>query len=189
MVLKFVALILSLLFVSPQIHAPIEQPKIVASEDTLNIFIEGASSTFQPLIEDLTKNFAKIGISVNFIDKDVKPYDWRIILTSDTGSGSGSCTVDISSCSASVSIFFASAVVLTPEGKLQFTETAFSAKGLAMKLFKMRIVLLSAKQMPSKKQPDTFQESSNQNLQYNSNQLLLSTDIRAEKAKYVLKSE
>jgi hypothetical protein len=55
------------------------------------------------------------------------PHDLRILLASDEGSGYGSCSPAfgdaLSSRSAYVRLHFVSAVVLSPDGKRQFTQT------------------------------------------------------------------
>src|SRR5262249_28849855 len=131
---KLAAVMFPLVLLSQTTQAPIEQPQPVRSPKALRIFIEGDSPSAFLLKKTLTAWAGKIGISMSFVEKDVNPYDLRILLTSAYGSESGSCSGscspigDITSsctstCSVSVTISFISAVVLTPDGKLQFTET------------------------------------------------------------------
>jgi hypothetical protein len=119
------------------------------------------------LKRELTDWSVRIGIPIIFVEKDSEAYDLRILLTSDVGSDSGSCSTscspggsDCSSCSSScgvtITLHFVSALALAPDGKLQFTETGVgSAKRdsitpLARKLAKRLSVLPYAKSTPAK---------------------------------------
>jgi hypothetical protein len=144
--------------------APIRQPQSAHPSKTLRIFIEEDFSTAQRLKRELASWSGKIGVPIVFVEKDVEPHDLLILLASDSGSGSGSCSGTCSgsecsssaSCTATVTLHFVSAVVLTPDGKLQFTETGVgSAKTtaitpLARKLAKRFSVLPDTKATPSK---------------------------------------
>jgi len=161
---KLAAVILSLVVISPKTEAPIKQPGSVRLQRALHIFIEEDFSTARMLRRELTEWSGRIGIPIIFVEKDVQPYDLRMLLASDVGSDSGSCTAmctgtecsSSASCSATVTIHFVSALVLTPEGKLQFTETGVGSTGraaitpLARKLAKRLSVLPDAKGSPAK---------------------------------------
>jgi hypothetical protein len=149
--------------------ANIQQPQSTHPSKTLRIFLEEDFLNAQMLKRELSDWFGRIGAHIAFVEKDVEPYDLRILLTSDTGSGSGSCssscsapfcdiscTPSSSSCTVFVTLHFVSALALTPDGKLQFTETGVgSAKTtaitpLARKLAKRLSVLPDTKATPSK---------------------------------------
>ena len=157
--------------------AYIQQPQPAHPSKSLRIFIEEDFSTAQMLKRELTDWSGRIGIPIVFVEKDVEPYDLRILLTSGVGSDSGSCsspcscsnvgsstdvsclcwaTPSSSSCSVTITLHFVSALALTPDGKLQFTETGVgSAKRdaitpLARKLAKRLSVLPYAKSTPAK---------------------------------------
>jgi hypothetical protein len=149
---------------APATPAHILQPQSAHPSKTLRIFIEEDFSAAQMLKKELTDWSGRIGTLIIFVEKDVEPYDLRILLTSDSGSGSGSCSgtctgsecTSSTSCTATVTLYFASAVVLTPDGKLQFTETGvgslkrFAITPLARKLAKRFSVLPDTKATPSK---------------------------------------
>jgi hypothetical protein len=127
-------------------QANIQPPQPGHTSKALRIFIEEDFSTAQMLKRELTDWSFRIGIPIIFVEKGVEPYDLRIILASGVGSDSGSCSssctytcTDISctpspsSCNVTVTLYFASASALTPDGKLQFTETGVgSAKTYAI---------------------------------------------------------
>src|SRR5215470_10201235 len=149
---------------TPTPPAQIQQPQPAHPSKSLRIFIEEDFSTAQMLKSELTDWSVRIGIPIIFVEKDVEPYDLRILLTSGVGSDSGSCSspcscsssgTDISSsCSLTITLHFVSALALAPNGKLQFTETGVgSAKisaitPLARKLAKRLSVLPYAKSTP-----------------------------------------
>jgi hypothetical protein len=54
----------------------------------MRILIEEDFSTAQILRRELPDRSGRIGIPVIFVEKDVEPYDLRILLASDVGSGS-----------------------------------------------------------------------------------------------------
>jgi hypothetical protein len=151
--------------------AHIQEPQSANSSKELRIFIEEDFSTAQMLKRELTDWSGRIGIPIIFVEKDVEPYDLRILLTSGVGSDSGSCTASCSSpagcsdiscspssssCSVTITHHFVSALALTPDGKLQFTETGvaslkrFAITPLARKLAKRLSVLPYAKATPAK---------------------------------------
>jgi len=147
---------------TPPAHVQQSQPA-----KALRIFIEEDFSTAQMLKRELTDWSVRIGIPIIFVEKDVEPYDLRILLTSDVGSDSGRCSTSCSpsgtdcsfcssSCSVTITLHFVSALALAPDGKLQFTETGVgSAKSsaitpLARKLAKRLSVLPYAKATPAK---------------------------------------
>jgi len=154
--------------------AHIQQSQSANSSKELRIFIEEDFSTAQMLKRELTDWSGRIGIPIIFVEKDVEPYDLRILLTSGVGSDSGSCssscscssspfcdiscscTPSSSSCSVTITLHFVSALALAPDGKLQFTETGVgSAKmsaitPLARKLAKRLSVLPYAKSTTAK---------------------------------------
>jgi hypothetical protein len=114
----------------------IQQPQSARPQKTFRIFIEEDFSTAQTLRRELSDWARRTGMRIIFVEKTTEPYDLRILLASDSGSGSGTCsspcsagTCDISCapsstpCKVTVTLHFVSAVALTPEGKLQFTET------------------------------------------------------------------
>jgi hypothetical protein len=157
---------------TPTTPAQIQQPQSANPSKSLRIFIEEDFSTAQMLKRELTDWSARIGIPIIFVEKDIEPYDLRILLTSDVGSDSGSCSSssscspsgDIScscsssssSCSVTVTLHFVSALALTPAGKLQFTETGvgsakrYAITPLARKLAKRLSVLPGTKATPTK---------------------------------------
>src|SRR5262245_9462679 len=158
---------------TPAAPAQIQQPQPANPSKSLRIFIEEDFSTAQMLKRELTDWSVRIGIPIIFVEKDVEPYDLRILLTSGVGSDSGSCTspcscstagsdisclctTSSSSCSVTITLHFVSALALAPDGKLQFTETGVgSAKisaitPLARKLAKRLSVLPYAKSTPAK---------------------------------------
>ena len=149
--------------------ADIQQPQSANPSKTLRIFIEEDFSTAQMLKRELTDWSVRIGMPIIFLEKDVEPYDLRILLASDVGSGSGSCSsscyapfCDISCspssspCSVFLTLHFVSALALTPDGKLRFTETgvgsvkATAITPLARKLAKRLSVLPDTKATPAK---------------------------------------
>jgi hypothetical protein len=158
---------------TPAPPAHVQQPQSTHPTKSLRIFIEEDFSTAQMLRRELTDWSGRIGIPIIFVEKDVEPYDLRILLTSGVGSDSGSCaspcscstagsdiscscTTSSSSCSVTITLHFVSALALAPDGKLQFTETGVgSAKSsaitpLARKLAKRLSVLPYAKSTPAK---------------------------------------
>src|SRR5262245_2321155 len=155
---------------TPTPPAHLQRPQPAHPSKSLRIFIEEDFSTAQMLRRELTDWSYRIGIPIIFVEKDVEPYDLRILLTSDVGNGSGTCSSSCSplgsdcspsascssSCAATITLHFVSALALTPEGKLQFTETGVgSAKRdaitpLARKLAKRLSVLPYAKSTPAK---------------------------------------
>jgi hypothetical protein len=124
------------------------------------IFIEEDFSTAQMLRRELSAWSDRIGVPIIFVEKDIEPYDLRLLLASDVGSGSGSCTPPFaessSSCSVHITLHFVSAVALDPEGKLLFTETGVgqgkigAIYPLSRKLAKRLSVPLDTKATPSK---------------------------------------
>src|SRR4030095_839055 len=119
--------------------AHIQQPQSANSSKELRIFIEEDFSTAQMLKRELTDWSGRIGIRIIFVEKDVEPYDLRILLTSGVGCGAGSCssscscssagagiscscTPSSSSCNVTITLPFVSALALAPDGKLQFPE-------------------------------------------------------------------
>jgi hypothetical protein len=147
--------------------AQIQQPQPADTSKSLRIFIEEDFSTAQMLKRELTDWSVRIGIPIIFVEKDSEACDLRILLTSEVGSDSGSCSTSCSppgtdcsscssSCSVTITLHFVSALALSPDGKLQFTETGVgSAKRdaitpLARKLAKRLSVLPYAKSTPAK---------------------------------------
>jgi len=137
MLSKLASVMLSLVFISPAPQIPVQPPNSVPPQRKLHISIEGYFSVAQMLRKELIERSQRKGISIGFVEKD-KPYDLRILLTSDVGSDTGSCTgsctssdasciVTSSSCSVTITINFVGAVGLTPEGKLQFTEAGLGS--------------------------------------------------------------
>jgi hypothetical protein len=136
----------------------------------MRIFVEEDFSTAQMLKRELTDWSGRIGIPIIFVEKDSEAYDLRILLTSGVGSKSDSCSDSCSptgsdcspsarcstSCSVTITLHFVSALALTPDGKLRFTETGVgSAKlssitPLARKLAKRLSVPPYAKSTPAK---------------------------------------
>lgn len=161
---KLTAAVFSLAFISPITQAPIQQPQSVPPPRALRIFVEEDFSTAQMLRRELTDWSVRIGIPIVFVEKDAQPYDLRMLLVSEVGRDSGSCSAmcmgtdcsSSASCSATVTIYFVSAVVLTPEGKLQFTDTGVGRTSraaitpLARKLAKRLSVLPDMKVTPTK---------------------------------------
>ena len=158
---------------TPAAPAQIQQPQPAHPSKSLRIFIEEDFSTAQMLRRELTDWSGRIGIPIVFLEKDVEPYDLRILLTSGVGSDSGSCTspcscstagsdiscsctTSSSSCSVTITLHFVSALALAPDGKLQFAETGvgsaktFAITPLARKLAERLSVLPYAKSTPAK---------------------------------------
>jgi len=141
-------------------QANIQQPQSARPSKELRIFIEEDFSSAQMLRRELTDWSGRIGIPIIFVAKDVGPYDLRILLTSDVGSRSDSCrpafAESLSTCDITITHYFVSALALSPDGKLQFTETGVgSAKSsaitpLARKLAERLSVLPYAKSTPAK---------------------------------------
>jgi hypothetical protein len=147
--------------------AQIQQPQSAHPSKSLRVFIEEDFSTAQMLKRELTNWSGRIGIPIIFVEKDLEPYDLRILLTSEVGRDSGSCSSSCSpsgsdcsscssSCSVTITLHFVSALALTPAGKLQFTETGvgsakrFAITPLARKLAKRLSVLPDTKATPAK---------------------------------------
>jgi len=152
---------------APAAPAHVQQPQPEHPSKSPRIFIEEDFSTAQMLKRELTDWSVRIGIPIIFVEKDSEAYDLRILLTSDVGSDSGSCSTSCSppgtdcsscssSCSVTITLHFVSALALAPDGKLQFTETGVgSAKRdsitpLARKLAKRLSILPYAKSTPAK---------------------------------------
>jgi hypothetical protein len=148
-------------------QARIQQPQSAHPPKALRVFIEEDFSTAQMLKRELSDWSGRIGIAITFVEKDAQPYDLRILLTSDVGSDSGTCSSSCisscpesastsSSCSVTVTLHFVSASALTPDGKLQFTETGVGGakisaiKPLARKLAKRLSVSPYAKSTSAK---------------------------------------
>ena len=147
---------------TPTRPAQVQQPQPANPSKSLRIFIEEDFSTAQMLKRELKDWSVRIGIPIIFVEKGSEAYDLRILLTSDVGSDSGSCSTSCSppgtdcsscssSCSVTITLHFVSALALAPDGKLQFTETGVgSAKRdaitpLARKFIKRLSVLPYAK--------------------------------------------
>jgi hypothetical protein len=147
----------------------IQQPQSARPQKTFRIFIEEDFSTTQMLKKELSDWAGRMGAAIIFVEKNVEPYDLRILLASDVGSGSDSCyspcstsfcepscMATSSSCSVTVTLYFVSALALTPDGKLQFTETGvgsakrYAITPLARKLAKRLSVLPDTKATPEK---------------------------------------
>jgi hypothetical protein len=158
---------------TPAAPDQIQQPQPAHPSKSLRIFIEEDFSTAQMLKRELTDWSVRIGIPIIFVEKDLDPYDLRILLTSGVGSDTGSCTspcscstagsdiscsctTSSSSCSVTITLHFVSALALAPDGKLQFTETGVGSARisaitpLARKLAKRLSVLPYAKSTPAK---------------------------------------
>jgi hypothetical protein len=169
MIARMIVTCLAALFLPAVPPTNIQQPQSARPSKTFRIFVEEDFSTAQMLKRELSDWAGRIGMAVIFVEKGVEPYDLRILLASDTGSGSDSCssscnssctdlscTSSSSSCSVTVTLYFISASALTPDGKLQFTETGVgSAKTtsitpLARKLAKRLSVLPGTKATPAK---------------------------------------
>lgn len=158
MIVCLVALSLSsttLIYSTGRPPSRIQQPQSARPSQALRIFIEEDFSKAQILKRELTEWFVRIGKPIIFVEKDVEPYDLRILLASGAGSDSGSCrpafSESLSTCSVSITIYFVSAMGLTPDGKIQFTETGVGRwqggeiTTLARKLAKRLSVLPNAK--------------------------------------------
>jgi hypothetical protein len=150
--------------------AHIQPPQPPHPSNSLRIFIEEDFSTAQMLRRELEDWSGKIGIPIIFVEKDSEAYDLRILLTSDVGSDSDSCSSSCSplgpdcsisascstSCRVTITLHFVSALALSPDGKLQFTETGvgsakrYAITPLARKLAKRLSVLPYAKSTPAK---------------------------------------
>jgi hypothetical protein len=145
---------------TPAPSAHIQQPQPANPSKSLRIFIEEDFSTAHMLRRDLTDWSGRIGIPIILVEKDIEPYDLRILLTSDVGSDSGLCrpafSESLSRCRVSITLHFVVALALTPEGKLQFTETGVGSEKksaitpLARKLAKRLSVPPDAKATPAK---------------------------------------
>lgn len=127
---------ITLIYSAGRTPARAQQPQSARPRKTFRIFIEEDFSTAQTLRRELSDWARRTGMRIIFVEKTTEPYDLRILLASDSGSGSGTCsspcsagTCDISCapssapCKVTVTLHFISALALTPDGKLQFTET------------------------------------------------------------------
>jgi hypothetical protein len=133
MAIRFAAAIIFLVLISPAMGAPIQSP---APQKTARVLIEGEPVMIELLTHELGVTSARLGRTINLVEKDGRSYDWRILLTSGAGTDSGSCDVsyhcsttsDCSSmsrsCTVNITVYFVGAVVLTPDGDNQYTETA-----------------------------------------------------------------
>jgi hypothetical protein len=164
MLSKLTVALFSLVLLSPTTQTPIQPPQSAGSPKSLQILIEGDSYSALLLKKSLAAWAGKLGISMSFVEKDINPYDLRIFLTSAYGSESRSCSEscspisDISSscttrCSVSITISFLSAVVLTPDGKLQFTETGVETSQSAAMIPLARKLAKRLSIMPNLKVP------------------------------------
>jgi hypothetical protein len=133
MINRLTTAILLLLLFSPA--APTRPPESRHSQKTLQVLIEGEDPVMVELFgRELQDMAAKAGTSISLIGKEVKPYDLRILLTSNVGSMSDSCRGSCSTsgtcrrssvscscrrCSVTITTYFTSAVVLRPDGNLQ----------------------------------------------------------------------
>ena len=116
---------------TPTPPAYIQQPQPANPSKALRIFVEEDFSTAQMLRRELTDWAGRIGIPIIFVEKAVEPDDLRILLTSDVGSDSGTCSSSCSptgsdcslsarcssSCSVTITLHFVSALALTPDGE------------------------------------------------------------------------
>jgi hypothetical protein len=147
--------------------AHIQQSQPAGAPTRLRIFIQEDFSFAQRLRSELADWANRIAVRITFVEKEAEPYDLRIILASDVGSGDGSCTSPCSSscpesppisssCRITVTLHFVSAAALTPDGKLLFTETGIgnaersAMTPLARKLAKRISVLPGAKSTPAR---------------------------------------
>lgn len=142
---------------SPQPTHTTHAPQSTPASKALRIFIEEDFASAQRLKRELIAWFDRFGKTVILVEKESEAYDFRILLASDNGSNSGTCSSTCvdgpppSSCSVTVWFHFVSAVVLTPENKLQFTETGvgsgktFAITTLARKMAKRFSVLTDTK--------------------------------------------
>ena len=141
--------------------ADIQQPQPAHLPRPIRILIEGEDlSTAQTLRRELKDWSVRIAIPIIFVEKDMERYDLRILLASDEGSDSGSCrpafSESLSTCDVWLTLRFVSAVGLTPDGKLQFTETGVGTRkgpeitSLARKLAKRLSVLPHSETTPLK---------------------------------------
>jgi hypothetical protein len=137
MINRLTTAILLLLFFSP---APTRPPESHHPQKTLQVLIEGEDPVMAELFgRELQDMAAKAGTSISLIGKEAKPYDLRILLTSNVGSKSASCrgscstsgtcsdtTSSVScyatSCYVTLTVYFTSAVVLKPDGYLQYAD-------------------------------------------------------------------
>jgi hypothetical protein len=132
---------LLLLFYSPAAPAPNQPPRSHHPQKTLQVLVEGEDPVMVELFgRELQDIAGKAGTSISLIGKEARPYDLRILLTSNVGSKTGSCTGSCSttgtctdttssvschatSCSVTITIYFTSAVALTQDGNLQSADT------------------------------------------------------------------
>jgi hypothetical protein len=139
--------------------ASIQRPQSTHLPKASRIFVQEDLSTPESWRRELAYWANKVGVATFFVEKD-EPYDLRILLASDVGSSYGWCSPGLgdssSSCSAYVSHNFVSAVVLSPDGKRQFTETGVGTTksaaitSLAKKLAKRLSFLPDTKAPPAK---------------------------------------
>jgi hypothetical protein len=137
--------------------ASIQRPQSAYLPKALRIFVQEDLSTPESWRKELAYWSNKVGVATFFVEKD-EPYDWRILLAAGEGSGYGSCSPgfgNASSCNVTVSHSFVSAVVLSPDGKLQLTETGVGNRkreaitSLARKLAKRLSFLPDTKSPPA----------------------------------------
>jgi hypothetical protein len=137
MINRLTTAILLLLFISPATPAPTRLLEPHHPQKTLQVLIEGEDPVMAELFgRELQDMAAKAGTSISLIGKEAKPFDLRILLTSNVGSKSASCTGSCStsgtcsdttssvscyatSCSVTLTVYFSSAVVLKQDGSLQ----------------------------------------------------------------------
>src|SRR5262245_24958310 len=151
-------------------QADIQQPQPANPSKALRIFMEEDFSSAQMLKRELTDWSVRTGIPIIFVENGSEAYDLRILLTSGVGSDSNSCSSSCSpsgldcspsascssSCRVTITLHFVSALALSPDGKLQFTETGVGSvkrdavPPLARKLAKRLSVLPYAKSTPAK---------------------------------------
>jgi hypothetical protein len=142
---------LLLLFFSPVAPAPTRPLESHPPQKTLQVLVEGEDPV---MVELFGKEFqdmaAKAGTSIGLLGKEARPYDLRILLTSNVGRMSDSCRGSCSTrgtckrssvscscrrCSVTITTYFTSAVVLKPDGNLQSADagvgiTREEARGL-----------------------------------------------------------
>jgi len=136
---RLAATLLLLIFSAPAALAPARRFETAIPQKTLDVLIEGEDPVMVELFgRELQSLAAMIRTSINLIEKETKPYDLRIVLASNAGSKTGSCTgscssgscsdgssssCSCSSCSVTITLYFCSAVVLKADGILQSADT------------------------------------------------------------------
>jgi hypothetical protein len=143
MINRLAAAILLFTFFLPAAPGPARPLRNHLPQKTLQVLIEGEDPVMVELFgKELQDIAAKIGTSIALIEKEAKPYDLRILLTSSVGSKTGTCNGSCSSfgtcgdatissscqcssspCRITITLYFTSAVVVKYDGNFQSADS------------------------------------------------------------------